>query len=150
VEVRANRIEVLPAERVVLDLPGQSQQVAVLAHYPDGQVRDVTREAIVTSSDIDLLSVADTTVTALRRGEASILVRYEGAVSVWPLNTSVNSSISDNKSTWWAMSRPQNRDCYHDARSLNLESTRLHPRGWFSSDKVPGRAWIANPPPLVP
>jgi hypothetical protein len=50
---RADRLEVLPSE-VELDLPGRSQQVVVLAHYPDGAVRDVTREAILTSNNSDV------------------------------------------------------------------------------------------------
>src|SRR5205085_6261036 len=40
---RANRVEILPAE-VNLTLPGVTQQILVLAHYPDGKTRDVTRE----------------------------------------------------------------------------------------------------------
>ncbi|MBU6400246.1 MAG: DUF1553 domain-containing protein, partial [Verrucomicrobia bacterium] len=74
---RANAIEVLPAD-IELDLPGRSQQMVVLAHYADGAVRDVTREAILTSNNADVSEVKGNTVTAVRRGEAAVLVRYEG------------------------------------------------------------------------
>ena len=41
---RPTSIEILP-KQIDLDLPGRAQRVIVLAHYPDGVVRDVTREA---------------------------------------------------------------------------------------------------------
>ena len=74
---RANRLEVLP-EVVDVDLPGRTQRLIVLAHYPDGRVRDVTRDAIITSNDINVLAVKDNVLMTLRRGEAAALVRYEG------------------------------------------------------------------------
>ena len=75
---RANRIEVLPAS-VDLDLPGRTQQLLVLAHYPDGGTRDVTREAIFASNNSDVAEIKDGRVTGVRRGEAAIQVRYEGS-----------------------------------------------------------------------
>jgi hypothetical protein len=74
---RASRIEILPAE-VEMALPGESQQVLVLAHYPDGAMRDVTREAVFSSNNEDVAMVKDGLVTGLRRGEAAVLIRYEG------------------------------------------------------------------------
>src|SRR5215471_7792117 len=40
---KSQRMEVLPAE-IFMNRPGQQQQLLALAHYPDGSVRDVTRE----------------------------------------------------------------------------------------------------------
>jgi hypothetical protein len=74
---RADRIELLPGE-VELDLPGRAQQMLVLAHYPDGSSRDVTRDAIFSSNNGDVAGVTNGNITAIRRGEAAILVRYEG------------------------------------------------------------------------
>ena len=79
---RVASLEVYPA---VIDLAreGQTQQMLVLARYPDGSSRDVTLDAIYSSS---VPSVADVSpsglVTSARRGEAAILVRYEGAFGV--------------------------------------------------------------------
>ena len=57
-----------------------TQQMLVIAHYPDGETRDVTRDAIYTSSASEVATVTDDGfVTAVRRGETSILTRYEGA-----------------------------------------------------------------------
>jgi hypothetical protein len=75
---RAEKIEVLPAE-VDLDLPGRSQHMLVLAHYEDGGVRDVTRDAILSINNGDIALVKDGVVTGIRRGEAAVLVRYEGS-----------------------------------------------------------------------
>lgn len=75
---RANRIEVLPKDPK-MSLPGWKQSLIVLAHYPDGTTRDVTREAIFTSTMPETATVSpEGTVTGLRRGEAAVLVRYEG------------------------------------------------------------------------
>ena len=74
---RPDRVEVIPAD-VNLDLPGRTQQLTVIAHYPDGSTRDVTRESILSSNSIEVAKVSGNTVTALRRGEAAVLVRYEG------------------------------------------------------------------------
>ncbi len=76
-KARANKLEVLPAE-INLDLPGITQEVVVLAHYPDGSVRDVTREAVISSSNDEIALVKKSRVTGVRRGEAAILIRYEG------------------------------------------------------------------------
>jgi len=76
---RVTGIEVFPAAAVI-DLPGRRQQFRVTARYADGTVRDVTREAFLESGNNEV-ATADRTglVTAVRRGEAPILARYEGA-----------------------------------------------------------------------
>lgn len=74
---RTIKLEVFPAE-VEMDLPGRTQQILVMAHYPDGAVRDVTREAVFSISNSDVAEVKDGLVKAIRRGEAAVLVRYEG------------------------------------------------------------------------
>lgn len=74
---RANKIEILPAE-VEMDLPERTQQLLVIAQYPDGTTRDVTREAVFESNNSDVAEVKDNAVKAVRRGEAAILIRYEG------------------------------------------------------------------------
>jgi hypothetical protein len=74
---RPNRIEVLPAQ-VELDLPGRTQRLIVIAHYADGSKRDVTRDAVITSSKDEVAKVSGPVLTGIRRGEAAVLVRYEG------------------------------------------------------------------------
>jgi hypothetical protein len=98
---RASRIEVLPPAPK-MSLPGQTQQLVVLAHYPDGSTRDVTRDAVFTSTMPETITVSEGgEVTAVRRGEASILVRYEGNYPV--ANVTV---IGDRTGYQWA-AQPQ-------------------------------------------
>ena len=74
---RANKIEILPGD-IELDLAGRSHRILVIAHYADSTTRDVTREAIISSNNGEVTTVTNNVVTALRRGESSILVKYEG------------------------------------------------------------------------
>ncbi len=53
--------------------------MAVVATFANGSVRDVTSEAFIDSSNTEVATVDRSgTVTAVRRGEATIMVRYEG------------------------------------------------------------------------
>ena len=61
-----------------MEIAGRSQQVIVIAHYPDGTTREVTREAVFSTSNQDVAEVKDGLVKGLRRGEAAVLIRYEG------------------------------------------------------------------------
>jgi len=76
---RVTKIEIGP-KGPVLPLPGMKQQMTVFATYADGSTRDVTAEAFVDSSSTEIATVDKTgLVTAVRRGEATMLARYEGA-----------------------------------------------------------------------
>jgi hypothetical protein len=69
-------IEVLPGSRV-LNEPARYQQLAVLAHYTDGAVRDVTRLTVFSSSDAAIANVtANGLVEFGQSGEVAILCRY--------------------------------------------------------------------------
>jgi hypothetical protein len=79
------RIEVTPTDPVVTAI-GSKQQVRVVAHYVDGTTRDVTHEAFVTSGNAEVAEVDQSALlTAVRRGEAPILARYEGAYAATTL-----------------------------------------------------------------
>ncbi len=75
---RVTSIEVTPINPVVSQL-GSRQQVRVVARYADGRSRDVTTEAFITSGNTDVAEASSAgLLTAMRRGEAPILARYEG------------------------------------------------------------------------
>lgn len=75
---RATSVEILPGD-VEMDLPGREQQMLVVAKYPDGSTRDVTRDAHFSVSNTEVAEVdPDGRLKGLRRGEAAILVRFEG------------------------------------------------------------------------
>ena len=70
------KVEVLPGNRVQT-APARWQQLAVLAHFADGSVRDVTRLTAFSSSDDNIASVdANGLVEMKQTGEAAILCRY--------------------------------------------------------------------------
>jgi hypothetical protein len=72
------KLEVLPSD-ILMSKPGLSQQMLVIAHYPNGTSRDVTREAAYTSNTPTVAEVTpDGNLTGVRKGEAATLVRYEG------------------------------------------------------------------------
>jgi hypothetical protein len=76
---RVSKIEVLP-KGPVLPRIGLKQQTTVLATYADGSTRDVTAEAFIESSNTEVATVDKAgLVTSVRRGEATMLARYEGA-----------------------------------------------------------------------
>ena len=63
----------------VIQLPGQQQSFRVIATFDNGETRDVTEEAVIESSDTEVAGIEAHVVTALRRGEAALMARYEGA-----------------------------------------------------------------------
>src|SRR6185295_20115266 len=66
----------LPGNRVQI-APARFQQLAVLAHFADGSVRDVTRLTAFSSSDEGIAGVdANGLVESKQAGEAAILCRY--------------------------------------------------------------------------
>jgi hypothetical protein len=76
---RVTGIEIYP-KSAILPLPGSKQQMAVLATYGDGSVRDVSAEAFIESSNTEVATVdKQGLVSAVRRGEATVLARFEGA-----------------------------------------------------------------------
>ena len=76
---RVTGISVFPTSATI-DAPGRRQQFRLVAAYADGSSRDVTRESFIDSGNAEV-ATADRQglVTAVRRGESPMLVRYEGA-----------------------------------------------------------------------
>lgn len=98
---RVSRLEILPSVPNVT-LPGMTQKTLVIAHYPDGSTRDVTRHAHFTSSGSEIMTATPSgKLEALRRGEASLLVRYEGQYA------SVGATVLGDRRGWAWQSQPQ-------------------------------------------
>ena len=76
---RVAKIEVQPVNPIIQQI-GAKQQMRVVATYTDGNTRDVTAESFLETGNMEVaVSNAHGVVTTLRRGEAPILARYEGA-----------------------------------------------------------------------
>ena len=75
---KVTKIAVSPVDPIVQRL-GSKQQLRVIATYASGEVRDVTREAFLESANSEVAVAGKAgLITAVRRGEAPILARFEG------------------------------------------------------------------------
>jgi hypothetical protein len=82
---RVTSIDILPKGPVVPRI-GMKQQMAVMAKYSDGSIRDISAEAFIESSNTEVAKVDKAgLVTAERRGEAAMLARFEGAYTATTL-----------------------------------------------------------------
>jgi len=82
VSATVTKLEVTPPE-ILLDKPGPKQQLTVTAQYADGSSREVTKDAIYSSNTPTIADVNDAgLVTSIRKGEAAMLIRYEGKLAV--------------------------------------------------------------------
>ncbi len=76
---KVKQIELFP-KNPVLQRIGERQQIRVVATYADGAKRDVTAEAFVESGNLEVATHDKSClITTIRRGEAPVLARYEGA-----------------------------------------------------------------------
>jgi hypothetical protein len=77
------KLAIVPEQRI-LERHGQ-QQLAVLARYTDGTVRDVTRQAQFQSNEVPVAAVDDDGLvrTFDLSGEATVMARYMGSVAVF-------------------------------------------------------------------
>jgi hypothetical protein len=93
---RVQSLEFLP-KGILLEGVGQKQSHIVLAKYADGSSHDISRDVVYETSNFEKAIVDKVgTVTAVRRGEASILIRYEGAFS-----TNVCSVLGQREGYAW-------------------------------------------------
>ncbi len=89
---KVNRIEVVP-EYAVLPRRGE-QQIAVLAHYTDGSVEDVTRLAQFDANDTEMAesSPQGLVKTLDLTGDVAIMARYQGYVGVFRANVPLGAN----------------------------------------------------------
>jgi WD40 repeat protein/mono/diheme cytochrome c family protein len=91
------RIELFPQNPVIPRIGGR-QQVRIVATYADGRTRDVTGEAFIESNNTEVATASKLGVTtAVRRGEAAVLARYEGAYAATTLTV-----MGDREGFTWA------------------------------------------------
>jgi hypothetical protein len=87
------KLEMAPAQSV---LPRQAQQqLAVLARYSDGSVRDVTRQAQYQSNEPAVAAVDDDGLVRILglSGEATVMARYMGRVTVFRVTVPLGKPI---------------------------------------------------------
>jgi len=150
---RVVKIDVLP-KNPVLQQVDDKQPMKVVATYADGATRDVTQEAFVESGNTEVASSDRKGVmTALRRGEAAVLARYEGAYAATTLTVMGDRTgfVWQEPETWgkidelvaakWKRVKTQPSPLCNDAefiRRVSLDLTGLPP----TADDV--RAFLAD------
>ena len=151
---RVAEISIAP-QTPTIETVGNRQQFRVVARYTDGSSRDVTREAFIESGNNEV-SIANKTglMTSLRRGEAPILARFEGAYAATTLTVMGDRSgftpqaheswnkIDDLVASKWDRLKIQPSGLCTDAefiRRASLDLTGLPP----TAEEV--RAFLADP-----
>ena len=82
---RVAKINITPLNPV-LDRAADRQPMRVVATYTDGSTREVTHDAFVESGNSEVATAdRDGALMAVRRGEAPVLARYEGAYAATTL-----------------------------------------------------------------
>ncbi len=83
--VKVTSIEVFPQNPIVESTTAR-QQIRIVARFTDGTTRDVTHQAFVESGNTEVATTDRSgLLSAVRRGEAPILARYEGAYAATTL-----------------------------------------------------------------
>ena len=101
---RVRSISLSPENPVVQKL-GSRQQFRVVATYADGSMRDVTAEAVIESGNKDIATHDKRgLLTTLRRGEAPVLARFEGAYSATTL-----TAMGDRSGFVWKQPKTWNK-----------------------------------------
>jgi len=111
---KLERIEVVPGDRLFAR-PGLEQQLVVRAHFSDGEMRDVTSRAIYElTNDVGVAKVDEHgSITALREGETSVLIRFLGKMALCRV------LVINHKSEFaWTGPAPQNVVDEHLFRKL--------------------------------
>ena len=157
-KARVASIELFPKNPVVQNIGGR-QQFRVMARYSDGKTRDVTLESFIESGNTDVANHDDFGLLAtVRRGEAPILARYEGAYAATTLTVMGDREGFTWKepeawgeidklvaAKWNRMKIAPSELCTDDefVRRIHLDLTGLPPRAEkvkaFAADKRPTR-----------
>ena len=141
---RVARIEVFP-KKPLLETTDSQQQLIVMAHFPDGTSRDVTRDAVFETSDFEVATVSKTgRIEAVRRGEAAALVRYEGLYAAAPV------AIIGNREGFAWKAAPE-RNYIDKLVNAKLQRMKILPSGTCSDAEFLRRASIdlTGLPPTV-
>jgi hypothetical protein len=116
VSAQVTKLDIEPSE-MLAPKTGVTQQLKVVAHYADGGSRDVSKEALYSSNTPTVADIDGTGVIKTeRKGEAAMLIRYEGKLAVF--NVTV---LTEKQGFQW---KPMEETSYID-RFINAKLERL-------------------------
>ena len=128
-------IELFPKNPVVSEI-GSRQQIRIVATYTDGKKRDVSAEAFVDSGNQDVALHDDFgLLSTIRRGEAPILARYEGAYTA----TTVTVMGQRDKFRWTEQSAHNEIDKLAAAKWRRM---KILPSGLCSDEEFLRRVYL--------
>lgn len=133
---RPVKIDVYPKSGRVLKKPAVEQQLSVWAHYSDGSVRDVTKLAVYSSSDVEVADVSrNGLVEGLKRGEVAVVVRYLEFIE-----SSFITFIEDVENFVW--SDPQVNNYIDDAVDQKLKQLKYLPSDLCTDEEFIRRVYL--------
>jgi WD40 repeat protein/mono/diheme cytochrome c family protein len=141
---RVTRIAVFPSNPVVQQI-GTKQQLRVMATYANGEVRDVTREAFLESGNTEVATANRAgLITAVRRGEAPVLVRFEGNYASTTLTV-----MGDRAAFAWAT--PTVYGKIDELVAAKWKQMKILPSGLCTDTEFIRRVWLdlAGLPPTA-
>jgi len=132
---RVTKIELSPQNPVVQKV-GARQQMRVIATYADGATRDVTTLAFVETGNQDVAKTdSANVVTTLRRGEAPMLARFEGAYAATTVTV-----MGDRSGFTWA--EPEKWNKIDDFTAAKWQRMKILPSGLCTDDEFIRRVYL--------
>jgi hypothetical protein len=123
IETHIKKLEVLPGPRI-LHAPSRWQQLAVIAHFADETVRDVTRFTVFSSSDPEIAQVQGAGLVEFgQSGEVAILCRYLQTIQT------VNLTFLEPRPGFVWKNLPENNDIdrhvFAKLKMMNIQPSEL-------------------------
>ena len=132
---RVTKIELSPQNPVVQKV-GARQQMRVIATYADGSTRDVTTLAFVDTGNQDVAKTdSANVVTTLRRGEAPMLARFEGAYAATTVTV-----MGDRSGFAWA--EPEKWNKVDEFTAAKWQRMKILPSGLCTDDEFIRRVYL--------
>ncbi len=90
-----DHIEVFPQQRTLA--LGAEQQLAVVAHYTDGHIEDVTRSALYEANDKDMAKTEENGLVKLYQqpGDVAVMIRYQAKVAVFRATIPLGATVTN-------------------------------------------------------
>ncbi|MEM9481877.1 MAG: DUF1549 domain-containing protein, partial [Verrucomicrobiota bacterium] len=132
---RVVSITVSPENPVIQEI-GETRQMKVVATYADGETRDVTKDSFIESGNLEVATHNDGgLLTTIRRGEAPVLARYEGAYA-----STVLTVMGDRSGFVWKKQAENNEidGFVHD----KLQRMRILPSGLCTDEEFVRRIYL--------